>query len=371
MNFNQIENVLFQSFTATAQSQGKDSIVPFIWGPPGVGKSACALEAAHRLATHLNLKGVLQLGELPPEGENPADYFGFFDLRLSQMDGVEMGGFPHPDAVRQVMTRLIGSWFPHTGRTDLPRYGMLFLDEWTSAPQMVQAGSYQLANDRRLGEQTLKPEWMVFGAGNRVGDGGVVFKQPLPLSNRLAHFEFESDADTFMNWATVNGTLPAWVTSYLHWRPDNLNTFEQHVKDKLPGHAFATERTWHRFATISEHCDDSEQLRHWAKAYLGDGIATELIGFRRTWQELVSVQEVVDDPCHAPVPQRADVRYAMCGAMAAKATVDNVGRMLAYLERWDMRPMATLFMKDALRRNNQLHTAPEFARWAAEFCNSL
>jgi len=40
-------------------------------------------------------------------------------------------------------------FLPTTGK------GILFLDELTSAPQMTQAGCYQLVLDRKLGEYVL------------------------------------------------------------------------------------------------------------------------------------------------------------------------------------------------------------------------
>ena len=43
--------------------------------------------------------------------------------------------------------------------------GILFLDELTSAPQMTQAGCYQLVLDRKLGEYQLPDGWVVIAAG--------------------------------------------------------------------------------------------------------------------------------------------------------------------------------------------------------------
>ena len=51
-------------------------------------------------------------------------------------------------------------FLPTTGK------GILFLDELTSAPQMTQAGCYQLVLDRKLGEYTLPDDWVVIAAGN-------------------------------------------------------------------------------------------------------------------------------------------------------------------------------------------------------------
>jgi MoxR-like ATPase len=44
----------------------------------------------------------------------------------------------------------------------------LFLDELTSAPQMTQAGCYQLVLDRSLGEYRLPDGWVVIAAESRL-----------------------------------------------------------------------------------------------------------------------------------------------------------------------------------------------------------
>jgi MoxR-like ATPase len=61
-----------------------------------------------------------------------------------QLDPVDLRGLPRMAADR-------AEWVP-------PKFlptngnGILFLDELTSAPQMTQAGCYQLVLDRKLGE---------------------------------------------------------------------------------------------------------------------------------------------------------------------------------------------------------------------------
>jgi len=72
------------------------------------------------------------------------------------------------------------------------RQGILFLDELTSAPQMTQAGCYQLVLDRKLGEYVLPEGWVVIAAGNPASERGVHFAMPRPLRNRFVHLELES-----------------------------------------------------------------------------------------------------------------------------------------------------------------------------------
>lgn len=370
MNFKQVQQVIVTAYHSTVAN--RFPVVPFIWGPPGVGKSACSEAAARQIAGDVGATDLLWWGDRVQEGRDPNEYFGYFDLRLSQMDAVELGGYPDPDRELQVMTRLIGDFFPHEGRSDLPDHGIILLDEWTSALPSVQAASYQLANDRRLGNKKLKDGWMVMGAGNRMGDGGVVYKQPLPLSNRLAHFEFESNLDDTLAWAASTGEFPVWMTSFLRFRPDLLNTFDEHIKSKSTSHAFATERTWHRLAQVLRQTDESvSAVRAWGKAYLGDAVTTELVAFRQTWLELPDLAKVLADPMNEPVPTEASVRYAICGALASRVTSSTVGAAMDFINRIPNQAAAyeTLFITELFSRSPDiLMGSPRWPEWANKFC---
>lgn len=373
MKFSQVHQAIVTAYRAT--DNARFPIVPFIWGPPGVGKSACAEAAARQIAAEVGAAELLWWGDTVPAGTDPNTLFGFFDLRLSQMDAVELGGYPDPDREKQVMTRMIGDFFPHEGRHDLPDRGIILLDEWTSALPSVQAASYQLANDRRLGNKKLKDGWMVMGAGNRMGDGGVVYKQPLPLSNRLAHFDFESDLDGFLSWGARSGEIPVWMNTFLRFRPDLLNTFEEHIKSKATGHAFATERTWHRLAQVLRHTDESTSaVRTWGRALIGEATTVELVAFRQTWLELPDIAQVLADPNSQPVPQESSVRYAVCGALASRVDASTVGAAMAFINRIPNQAAAyeTLFVTEVFGRNPDVLTgSPEWPQWANKFCNTM
>ena len=100
-----------------------------IWGACGVGKSQIVAQVASDLG------------------------WQFLDIRAVQLDPVDLRGLPRISADQ-------AEWVP-------PKFlptsgeGILFLDELTSAPQMTQAGCYQLVLDRRLGEYCLPDGWVV------------------------------------------------------------------------------------------------------------------------------------------------------------------------------------------------------------------
>jgi len=117
-----------------------------IWGACGVGKS----QIVSQVAAELNWQ--------------------FLDIRAVQLDPVDLRGLPRISADR-------AEWVPPKF-LPIDGQGILFLDELTSAPQMTQAGCYQLVLDRKLGEYRLPDGWVVMAAGNPASARGVHFSMP-------------------------------------------------------------------------------------------------------------------------------------------------------------------------------------------------
>src|ERR1700735_5889368 len=117
-----------------------------IWGACGVGKSQIVAQVACDLG------------------------WQFLDIRAVQLDPVYLRGLPR---ISEDQTEWVPPKFlPITGK------GILFLDELTSAPQMTQAGCYQLALDRKLGVYVLPDGWVIIAARKPASARGVHFRLP-------------------------------------------------------------------------------------------------------------------------------------------------------------------------------------------------
>jgi len=147
-----------------------------LWGPPGIGKSQIIAQVARRHAAPM------------------------IDIRLSQMEPTDLRGIPF--RIENRVEWAVPSMLPDTERHG--PYGILFLDEITSAPPSVSAAAYQLILDRRLGDYEVPAGWAIFAAGNRQGDRGVTYTMPAPLANRFSHFEVETNIDDWVSWAYAN-----------------------------------------------------------------------------------------------------------------------------------------------------------------------
>src|SRR5215472_14800209 len=235
----------------------------FIWGGPGIGKSAVVRQLAVGLAVPLQ------------------------DVRALLLDPVDLRGLPFlgSDGRSKWATP---EFLPQDGT------GILFLDELNAAPVMVQASCYQLVLDRKLGEYTLPDGWAIVAAGNRDSDRAATNRMPTPLRNRFVHLEFEVDLQEWCEWAIQNGIRPE-VIAFLRFRPELLSAFDRDQN------AFPSPRSWEFVSRILASSPDKAIEHELFAAAVGQGAATELSGFLRMFRELPNIDAILMNPQREPV----------------------------------------------------------------------
>ena len=297
----------------------------FLWGGPGIGKSAIV----RQLATSLNLP--LQ------------------DVRALLLDPVDLRGLPFlgSDGRSRWATP---EFLPQDGE------GILFLDELNAAPAMVQASCYQLVLDRKLGEYTLPDGWAIFAAGNRDSDRAVTTRMPSPLRNRFVHLEFEVDAQEWSEWAIQSGIRPE-VIAFLRFRPELLSAFDRDAN------AFPSPRSWEFLSGILEKQPATDIEHELFVGAVGNGAATEFSGFLRMYRDLPNIDAILLNPHREPVPENPAALYAIASALARCATDFNFDRVCAYLERMPTE-FRVLCVRDASLREPAIRHTPSYTKWA-------
>lgn len=191
----------------------------FIWGAPGIGKSALV----QHFAKDLGLPCVSMLGsQLAPE-----DLIGVPQIQ----DGVSRFCPPSQIARKE----------PYC----------LFLDELNACSHEVQKAFYSLIHERRIGEYSLPEGSVIIGAGNRAQDSAIVKPMSSALMNRMVHVHLRVSHRDWLHWASEAGIHP-WVVEYIQVRPD-------HLWSQPPKHeeAFSTPRSWHMLSDALWEFGDS------------------------------------------------------------------------------------------------------------------
>ena len=328
--------------------------------PSKLYEALCAL-IGERVPIHI--WGACGVGKSQIIGKVAADLgYEFLDIRAVQLDPVDLRGLPR---ILSNETEWVPPKFlPKSGR------GILFLDELTSAPQMTQAGCYQLVLDRQLGEYRLPEEWVVVAAGNPASERGVHFAMPRPLRNRFIHLELVVDPEEWSRWALKAGIRPE-IIAFLRFKPELL-----HVGDVAADlNAWPTPRSWEMASRVlagvaKRHgtgalAGASEFALQLLDGTVGVAAASEFVGFLRLFQQLPSVDEVLLSPMTARVPNEPSAQIAIATALGRVITDSSLGRALSYLDRLPAE-MCVMAMRDAALRDVAITQTPEFIRFGVE-----
>ena len=266
----------------------------FIWGPPGIGKSAIVREVAraHKLPV--------------------------IDLRASLLDPTDLRGIPS-------IQNGLAVWCPPSF---LPREGqpagVLFLDEINAAPPLVQASLYQLVLDRRVGEYELPKGWWIVAAGNRQQDRAITFRMSSALANRFVHVELETDIADWRSWA-IEHQLDLNVISFLGVRPALL------LQEPGDEAAFATPRSWEILSDVLKRFGSIKACQDLIAGIVGQGPALEFLTFVKRSLSEKQLEAIVADPENATIPTTLDGVYVLTSWLAMNATREDVVRASAIL----------------------------------------
>ena len=301
-----------------------------ITGQPGAGKSEAVAQAARDRA------------------------WGLVDVRLTTIDPVDLRGLP----VVQDGT----AWFADLGF--LPRVdrggenGILFFDELPQAPMATQNAAFQLIWDRMVGTYELPDGWHIIAAGNRVQDRAGANRLNAALANRFTHAELTTDVDQWCTWALGAGVSPE-IVAFIRFRPELLSDFDG---DRPVN---PTPRTWSMAARyVSQGLDEGTE---WLAltGTIGEGAASEFLAFLRVWRSLPSIDNVFLDPNGSPLPTEASARYATCGALARRVTVNTAQPFVEYIKRLPAE-YGVVAMKDAITRDAEIGKSAAAVSWYSD-----
>ena len=316
----------------------------FVWGHPGIGKSDIVRQTAKDLNAFL------------------------FDIRASQLDAVDTRGIPYVTK-EQLTAWAIPSLFPTADFAKQFEIVFIFLDELNNAPPSVQAALYQLILDRKLGDYVLPDNVIVIAAGNLETDRGATHRMATPLADRFFHVELLVDPTAWEKWALQNDIHTACI-AYVRWRQEHLHDWQA----KSPSKAQATPRGWEYVSDAVKSCE-TNAINGAVEAALisgklGEAVGAEFIGFLPIYRNLQDPDAVILAPDQAKIDSDPATNYALCGALAARATDQNIDRILTYAQRLNDDPgtgpeFMTLLVRQCAVKNPSIQTTRGFIQWAS------
>lgn len=242
-----------------------------LWGQPGLGKSEI----------------IFQIGE-----ETGRDVY---DVRLLLRDPTDLKGIPYYNAEQKSMC-----WAEPTEFKYMKENSILFLDEISSAPPLVQAVAYQLVLDKKIGEFSLPKGVKVIAAGNRDKDNGVTYEMPSPLSDRFIHIELKGSFNAWVEGYAAPFKVDERVVSFLFSNQHHFNNFEEDGNARKK--TFTTPRSWARVneLVLKNSPDANGKVSITDQSFgilmsgiVGEGIAAEYSTYIKDISVLPSAEDVL------------------------------------------------------------------------------
>lgn len=306
----------------------------FVWGAPGIGKSDIVAEVARSQNRPL------------------------IDIRLPLMEPTDIRGIPYladvkvfdkdgklvRDEQNVPLTEKVFRWSnPSDLPTDESSRALVFFDEMSAAPPSVQAATYQIILNRKIGNYTLPEDVVIVAAGNRVKDKGVAYNMPMPLANRFSHVTLTVDFDDWKEWALLN-RVHKDVVGYLSFQPNDLNVFNPSADT----YAFATPRSWYFASELIQEEDadgklvdtslPTEVLGDLVKGTVGEGAGIKFMTYRQQAANLPHAKDVLSGKVTKLNVKQIDVMYALTTALTYEL-VDAAKRGEAGKKAGDNKPM--------------------------------
>lgn len=322
----------------------KAKVVPFLKGSPGSGKS----QIVHKIAEEYNLQ--------------------LIDIRLSQCDPTDLAGFPTIDGKKADYLPM--KHFPIEG-DPLPegKAGwLIFLDEASSAPPAIQAAAYKLVLDRMVGSHALHKKVAMVLAGNLESDGAIVHPMSTALQSRLIHLELEVDPKEWDEWAVETGNIHFHITSFIKFKPNLLYTFSPDHTDCT----YACPRTWEFASRLIDVMGDEEtnDMLPLLAGTLSEGVAREFLLFRKIYQKLPTIPQILAQPTKIAVPQEPSILFALTGSLANNMEDGNVDKLISFIERMPVE-FQVVCLREAVRRNKKLMANAAMQKWMQEKAKAL
>jgi hypothetical protein len=257
--------------------------VTYIYGGVGVGKSSVVAQTCQELG------------------------FEMRDIRLSLLDATDLRGLPAVDKEKRETIWTRPQFLPNE---DYDKDIVLFFDEFSNANGSIQNATLQLLLDRQLGEYKLPKKARIICAGNRITDGGFVFRIGSANSNRLINIEFETDFDDWKEWAYANNVDPL-IVAFHNWKNGTLLT---NYAPSMNTMAFASPRSWYFVHELMKAGITNGTLYEAIKGAIGEGAGTEFYGFMKIFRDLPDVKEIMENNKNI-IPQESNILYALTGAL--------------------------------------------------------
>jgi hypothetical protein len=252
-------------------------------------------------------------------------------------------------------------WLPLAGDYADGQHVVMFVDEMAQADHAVQKTLANLMQERESYGVKLHDKVSFISTGNGTAHRAGANRILSHVRNRMCNLKLDVHLDDWCQWALDTGIRPE-VIAFLRFRPDLLNEFDAN-RDVNP-----TPRSWSEGVNdmlnmVENGVVPAEAEHEIVEGYVGEGAAVQFSSFVKMYRKLPNPDAVIMQADTYPVPTEASVLYALSGALAHRATANNLDRIVKFSDRIPAE-YSVLILFDAIRRDPSLQSTRAFTNWA-------
>ena len=311
-------------------------IVPFVTGSPGIGKSQIIKE----IADEMNWKVI--------------------DHRLSTSDVTDLLGLPHfvkKSNGKEVATFAPFDIFP-TELDQVPdgyNGWLLFLDEFNSAPEEVQAAAYKLVLDRMVGQYQLNDRCLIVCAGNGKNDKAIVNDLSTAMVSRLVHIHMKTSFDDWRENVAFKQNYDSRIIAFLTAYPNKLMDFEPENEEK-EGKPFCCPRSWEFINRILKVPNFKLDFNTQAllQGTISNDVAIQFTAFCKAADEMETLENIINHPTTAKVPSKTDTKWFTIVSLLQNFEESYLSSFEQYLTRFNDLSFEVLFYRALLAQTPEI-----------------
>ena len=251
--------------------------------------------------------------------------------------------------------------------TSIPKYGVVFVDEFRQATHDTQKVYARLIDERTLGNFSLDElgRWGVVLASNSAKHRSGAFKELAFVKNRKCTIEVEYDYQAHIAHMEKTGQHPM-VMAY-------VDAFPGEVSQDIPSEdvAFCSPRQLLRAAKLLERMGDKKTrtlamtpaATEVVAGFIGEAAAASFMGFLRRASEMPKYEDIARNPMGCKVPDRPDVNYAVVRMLSERAQVGDAEAIFQYIDRVPTEFRAVL-ARELIAKNQALASTKPVVEWA-------
>lgn len=254
--------------------------------------------------------------------------------------------------------------FPTVGKEIPAGYNgwMIFLDELPSASRATQAASYKLLLDRMIGGHQLHPNVVIAAAGNLASDKAIVNPLSTASQSRMVHLELQADYKDWLRFVAIPENYDSRIIGYLSQYENKLMAFDPNHQE----FTFPCPRTWefvNKLIGVEGTTVESQDIPLFAGT-IGASTATDFVAFCQVYKDLISNEQIQQDPENCPVPEKVAAKWALITRLCDNGLKPEfIQAYVTYVERFP-RQFQILFLRMMMTRFPQAASNPVMQKFS-------